>query len=172
MLSYLLMLQEDQASDWRPTQAFLQEGGEPGLGIRDLLLGGAGHTLPTRLTVAAERMGKAVSTARARERLIARGRVLAEELVDVIGDGVLLHPAHPTLAPRHRRTYGRAWLMMPAAIFNMAGVPVTEVPLGLTAEGLPMGIQVAAGRGADHLSIAVALELEAVFGGWSVPPGL
>jgi fatty acid amide hydrolase 2 len=61
---------------------------------------------------------------------------------------------------------------MPAAIFNMAGVPVTEVPLGLSAEGLPMGIQVAAGPGADHLSIAIALELEAVFGGWTPPPGL
>ena len=98
--------------------------------------------------------------------MIARGRALAEELVDAIGDGVLLHPAHPTLAPRHRRTYGRPWLMMPAAIFNMAGVPVTEVPLGLSADGLPVGVQVAAAQGADHLSIAIALELEAVFGGW------
>jgi fatty acid amide hydrolase 2 len=172
LLSYLLMLQEDPDSDWHPTQAFLQQGGEPALGTRELLLGGAGHTLPTRLTVGAERLGKVISTAKTREKLIARGRALAEELVDAIGDGVLLHPAHPTLAPRHRRTHGRAWLMMPAAIFNMAGVPVTEVPLGLSAEGLPMGIQVAAGPGADHLSIAIALELEAVFGGWTPPPRL
>jgi fatty acid amide hydrolase 2 len=172
LLSYLLMLQEDRGSGWRPTQAFLRQGGEPALGTRELLFGGAGHTLPTRLTVGAERLGRAVSTEKARAKLIGRGRALVEELVDAIGDGVLLHPAHPTLAPRHRRTYGRPWLMMPAAVFNMAGVPVTEVPLGLNGNGLPMGIQVAAARGADHLSIAVALELEAVFGGWTPPPGL
>ena len=171
LLSYLLMLQEDQESDWHPTQAFLTQGGEPTLGIRELILGTAGHTLPTRLTVGAERVGRALSTASRREKLIAHGRALADELVNVIGNGVLLHPAHPTLAPRHRHTYGRPWLMMPAAIFNMAGVPVTEVPLGLGAQGLPMGIQVAAGPGSDHLSIAIALELEAAFGGWTPPAG-
>ena len=41
--------------------------------------------------------------------------------------------------------------------------------MGLTPAGLPVGVQVAARHGADHLSIAIALELEAVFGGW-VPP--
>jgi len=172
LLSYLLMLQQDADSDWRPTQAFLRQGGESALGLRELLLGGSGHTLPTRLTVGAERLGRLISTVSRRERLISRGRALAEELVDVIGDGILLHPAHPTLAPRHRRTYGRPWLMMPAAIFNMAGVPVTQVPLGLSADGRPMGIQVAAGHGADHLSIAIALKLESAFGGWTPPPGL
>jgi fatty acid amide hydrolase 2 len=172
LLPYLLMLQEDPESDGRPTQAFLRQGGERALGARELLLGGSGHTLPTRLTVGAERLGRAVSTASRREKLISRGRALAEELTEAIGDGVLLHPAHPTLAPRHRRTYGRPWLMMPAAIFNMAGVPVTQVPMGLSADGRPMGIQVAAGHGADHLSIAIALKLESFFGGWTPPPGL
>ena len=54
-------------------------------------------------------------------------------------------------------------------MFNLAGVPVTEVPLGLSDSGLPLGVQVAAGLDRDHVSIAVALELERVFGGW-VPP--
>jgi fatty acid amide hydrolase 2 len=54
-------------------------------------------------------------------------------------------------------------------VFNLAGVPVTEVPLGLGADGLPLGVQVAAGEDRDHVSIAVALVLERVFGGW-VPP--
>ena len=44
------------------------------------------------------------------------------------------------------------------------------MPLGLNADGLPLGVQVAAGPGRDHVTIAVALELERVFGGW-VPPG-
>ena len=130
LFSYLLMLQNDPVSDWRPTQAFLQENGEAPLGVRDLVLGGAGHTFPTRLTVGAERLGSFISTDAVRTKVLARGRALADELVDAVGDGVLLHPAHPTPAPRHRRTYGRPWLMMPAAVFNMAGLPVTEVPLG------------------------------------------
>ena len=46
---------------------------------------------------------------------------------------------------------------------------MTEVPLGLSERGLPLGVQVAAGIDRDHVSIAVALELERVFGGW-VPP--
>jgi fatty acid amide hydrolase 2 len=48
---------------------------------------------------------------------------------------------------------------------------VTEVPLGLSDGGLPVGVQVAAAPGADHVTIAVAQELERVFGGW-VPPQL
>ncbi len=172
LLSYLLMLQDDADSDWHPTQAFLQQGGESRLTLREILTGGAGHTFPTRLTVGAERLGKLISTAATREKLLARGRALVNELVEAIGDGVLLHPAHMTLAPRHRRTYGRPWLMMPAAIFNMAGLPVSEVPMGLSADGRPMGIQVAAAHGADHLAIAIATELEAVFGGWVPPSGL
>jgi fatty acid amide hydrolase 2 len=54
-------------------------------------------------------------------------------------------------------------------MFNLAGVPVTEVPLGLGPTGVPLGVQVAAGRDRDHVSIAVALELERVFGGWIAP---
>ena len=58
-----------------------------------------------------------------------------------------------------------------AVPFNLAGVPVTQVPLGLSPSGLPLGVQVAAGQGDDHLTIAAALELERAFGGW-VPPRL
>jgi fatty acid amide hydrolase 2 len=55
--------------------------------------------------------------------------------------------------------------------FNLAELPVTQVPLGLGRAGLPLGVQVVAGHGRDHVAIAVALELERVFGGW-VPPDL
>jgi fatty acid amide hydrolase 2 len=49
------------------------------------------------------------------------------------------------------------------------GVPVTQVPLGLNAEGLPLGVQVAAGLDRDHVAIAAALALERAFGGWTPP---
>jgi fatty acid amide hydrolase 2 len=124
--------------------------------------------LPTRLTLATELLpGPGGSS---RRRLLAAAESLASELKEAIGDGVLLHPAYPRTAPRHGRTVGRPWLLTPSAVFNLAGVPVTEVPLGLTPRGLPIGVQVAASPGNDHLSIAVALELERVFGGWVPPP--
>ena len=61
-------------------------------------------------------------------------------------------------------------MMAPQAVFNLLGLPATAVPLGLNERGLPLGVQVAAGRDRDHVAIAVALELERAFGGW-VPPG-
>lgn len=57
-----------------------------------------------------------------------------------------------------------------SAIFNILGLPVTQCPLGLSKDGLPLGIQVVAGPHNDHLTLAVAQYLEKAFGGW-VPPG-
>lgn len=48
-------------------------------------------------------------------------------------------------------------------------LPVTQVPLGLSSEGLPMGIQVVSAPYNDGLTIAVAKHLEKQFGGY-VPP--
>jgi fatty acid amide hydrolase 2 len=101
--------------------------------------------------------------------MVEAGRVLAAELRTTIGDGVLLHPPLATVAPRHGRTVARPWWIAHAVPFNLAGLPVTQVPLGLNRAGLPLGVQVAAGPGRDALTIAVALELERVFGGWIRP---
>jgi len=156
-----------QAGAGQTTIALLSAAGLPEPTVRSLLRRGGPHTLPTRLTVAAELLPQLEG--RALERELAAGRALAAELTEAIGDGVMLHPAQPRVAPRHGRTVGRPWLFTPAAMFNLAGLPATEVPLGLSADGLPLGVQVAAGAGRDHVSIAVALELERVFGGWSPP---
>jgi fatty acid amide hydrolase 2 len=150
------------------TTALLAEAGAQRVGWRRLLTPGGPHTVPTRLALLPELLPQAEGTAGQR-RMLARAQEIASELRDAIGDGVLLHPAHPRVAPRHGKTVGRPWLLTPSAVFNLAGVPVTEVPLGLGAEGLPLGVQVAAGSGRDHVSIAVALELERAFGGWVAP---
>lgn len=47
--------------------------------------------------------------------------------------------------------------------------PSINIPLGLNKEGLPLSVQVIAGRYKDHLCIAAAQHLERAFGGW-VPP--
>lgn len=47
--------------------------------------------------------------------------------------------------------------------------PVTQVPLGLNEEHLPVGIQVVAAPLQDRLTISVAKELERTFGGYILP---
>jgi fatty acid amide hydrolase 2 len=165
LLPFLAALQNTGTNATR-IGSMLKEAGEQRTHLPALLFGQGQHTLPTRLTVLAEALPARGAT---RDKLLAAGAELAAELIEAIGDGVLLHPAHLSLAPQHRRTYGRPWLTTPASVFNLAGVPVTEVPLGLSPKGLPVGVQVAAAHGADHLSIAIAHELEAVFGGWVSP---
>ena len=125
------------------------------------------HTLPLALTFAAQKGARRLTTRNA--KAIEAGRRLTEELNEVIGGGVLLHPPFPRVAPRHGATIGRPWVLANAAVFNLTGMPVTEVPLGLGSKGLPLGVQVVGRRDQDHVTIAVALELERAFGGWVAP---
>jgi fatty acid amide hydrolase 2 len=135
----------------------------------DAARGRGDHTFPVLITAALERLNRHMPTART-QKAVAAARALREEMKGILGDdGILLHPPHPRVAPRHGATVGRAWVLTPAAVFNLLGLPVTEVPLGLNAKGLPLGVQVAAADGNDHLTIAAALALERRFGGWSPP---
>jgi fatty acid amide hydrolase 2 len=135
----------------------------------DAARGRGDHTLPVLITAALERLNRHMPDTRIRKAVEA-ARALREEMQGILGDdGILLHPPHPRVAPRHGGTVGRAWVLTPAAVFNLLGLPVTEVPLGLNPKGLPLGVQVAAADGNDHLTIAAALALERRFGGW-VPP--
>jgi fatty acid amide hydrolase 2 len=151
-----------------PTSEMLVAAGAEPAGVLRLLAPRGPHTLPTRLVLLSELIPQNPESRQA-QRLLARARELGDELREVIGDGVLLHPAFRRPAPRHGGTVGRPWLLAPSVVFNLAGVPVTEVPLGLSRAELPLGVQVAAGMGRDHVSIGVALELERVFGGWTPP---
>jgi fatty acid amide hydrolase 2 len=105
----------------------------------------------------------------AARRLIDSAQRANDTLLDMIGDGVLLYPPFPRLVPKHRHTLGQPWLATNTAIFNLYGLPATQVPLGVAAQGLPLGVQVVARAGGDHVTIAVAKELEDLCGGWVDP---
>lgn len=133
-----------------------------------LICGRSPHTLPAIALAMVEKAPK-LMVSRTR-RLVETGRNLRQELVELIGtNGVMLFPSYSRPAPEHRKPLLRPLDWVYTAIFNVMELPVTQVPLGLNEEGLPLGVQVVGIHGNDHLTIAVALELEKAFGGW-VPP--
>lgn len=103
-------------------------------------------------------------------RAIEMGRALRREIVGALGDdGVMLYPSYVSPAPRHYKPLLGPFNFVYTAIINVMQLPATQVPLGLGAEGLPLGVQVVAPPGRDHLSVAVAQLLEREFGGWVAP---
>src|SRR5207244_7116851 len=76
------------------------------------------HTLPLALTFLAQRTADRMPPERT-ARAIEAGKRLTHELEEVIGDGVLLHPPFPRVAPRHGGTIGRPWVLANAAVFNL-----------------------------------------------------
>jgi fatty acid amide hydrolase 2 len=132
------------------------------------VVGRSEHTLPALALALIERIPEALPDQR--RALLDEARALRQELSDALGDdGVMLFPSYSCLAPRHYTPMLRPIDWVYTATINVLGFPATQVPLGLNARGLPLGVQVIAAHGQDHLTLAVALYLERIFGGW-VPP--
>lgn len=128
------------------------------------------HTFIALLTVIFEKLGTIKHGSEEYNRLIQQSKDLYQELRDILGeDGVFLYPTHPTAAPMHYEPMCKPFNFSYTGIINVLGLPATACPLGLNKQGLPIGIQVVAGLYQDHLTLAVAEELERGFGGW-VPP--
>lgn len=83
-------------------------------------------------------------------------------------DGVFLYVTLPRTAPTHYASLFEFTNVCCPMVMNYLNAPTTQVPTG-TKLGLPYGIQVAATPFNDRLTIAVAKELESVFGGWIKP---
>jgi fatty acid amide hydrolase 2 len=146
------------------------ENGEPVsllVEIAKWAVGRSRHTLPAIALAAVEGVTK-LSPAQT-DRFIAMGRALKSELAERIGDGVMLYPPYPTVAPRHNEPLLFPVKYMYTSVMNVLELPVTQVPVGFDDDGLPLGVQVAGAHGNDHVTIAVALELERQLGGWALP---
>jgi len=83
-------------------------------------------------------------------------------------NGVMLYPTYPEPAPKHHKALLPPFNWVYTAIFNVLEYPVTQVPLGLNPQGIPLGIQVVALPGYDAVTIAVAMQLDKKFG-WISP---
>ena len=132
------------------------------------LIGRARHTLPAiGLGLVEKRQNSPETDAQLRGLRDS----LREEMEQCLGeDGVFLYPTHPLPAPYHNQPVILVSNFAYTGVFNVLGMPATAVPMGLAGdEGVPVGVQVVAGRYCDRLTLAVALEMEKAFGGW-VPP--
>ncbi|XP_038222443.1 fatty-acid amide hydrolase 2-like isoform X2 [Zerene cesonia] len=95
---------------------------------------------------------------------------LKTDLLNTLGtDGVLLFPSAPSPAPYHYSLYLRPFNFAYWGIFNVLHMPSIQVPLGLSADGVPLGVQVATAPRRDALCVAAAARLADMFGGY-VPP--
>jgi fatty acid amide hydrolase 2 len=132
-------------------------------------VGRSQYTVPSLGLCLLERATKDLPVDHAREEELTRQ--CRAEVLALLGDrGVLLYPSHTRVAPKHMTS-----LLWPVqwgytAVFNALELPVTQCPLGLTDDGLPLGVQVVGAPGNDHVTIRVAERIEEALGGWVPPP--
>lgn len=99
---------------------------------------------------------------------------------------VLLAPVAPTVAFAHDHVGMQAsrWLTTSdggriryleqvdwIALAILCDLPATVIPIGVTPEGLPVGVQIIGAPGADAATLATAAAFEVVAGGFRAPPG-
>ncbi|XP_072315011.1 fatty-acid amide hydrolase 2-B [Eucyclogobius newberryi] len=145
----------------------LGEPGSPVWPLWELLkaaVGKSDHTMPAILfALKSKATTPQFSALKIREKL-------QQDFAELLGtDGVLLHPSFARVAPKHHHPLFTFGDIIYTAIYNVLGLPVTQCPLGLNEQGLPLGVQVVAGKLQDHLTIETAVYLEKAFGGWRDP---
>ncbi|XP_074480043.1 fatty-acid amide hydrolase 2-B-like isoform X1 [Sebastes fasciatus] len=156
----------------KPPRPFVELMGEPGRSVWPLwellkwMMGKSAHTIPAIGLALLEMTHVSKPSA----FFIQQKEKLQKEVDELLGtDGVFLYPSHPRVAPKHHHPLFRPFDFAYTGIINILGLPVTQCPLGMGEEGLPLGVQVVAGKMQDHLTLEVALYLEKTFGGWREP---
>jgi fatty acid amide hydrolase 2 len=129
------------------------------------------HTLPALILSLIDNMSRVFP--KSAEKAIEAGRQLRAELLDAMHpQGVMLYPSYVRPAPHHHVPLALPIHWSYTAIINVLELPSTQVPLGLNHAGLPLGLQIVGMPAQDHVTIAVAQELEKAFGGWIFPAHL
>ena len=114
--------------------------------------------------------------------LASRDRMRASLLRQMESVAAVLMPVCGVTAFRHRqrkwefagKEIGLFQAMMPAVLANVLGLPAVTIPVALSREGLPIGVQLVGRPYEDELLLELAVRLEGVRGPWvgvSLPPG-
>jgi len=109
--------------------------------------------------------------------LAARDRMRAALVRRMEGLAAVVMPVCGIAAFRHRerrwkvdgREIGLFQAMMPAVVANVLGLPAVTVPIGLSREGLPIGVQLLGRPFEDELLLDLAVRLEQARGPWAGP---
>lgn len=106
------------------------------------------------------------------DKFEAHGQELRDEIHKALGNnGVLIMPTLPTVAYKHNVSLTKTPDCRFPALFNVLELPVTHATMRLDKQHqLPFGYSIAAAPYQDHLTLAMAEEIEAAFGGWVPPP--
>ncbi|MCV7179368.1 amidase [Mycolicibacterium sphagni] len=106
----------------------------------------------------------------ARRRLVDIDTFRLDMLSFMADYDVIIGPAMPAPAKPHHHGLVEISDFSHLMAHNLTGWPAVVVRCGTSAEGLPIGVQIAARPWQDATALAVAAHLEAVFGGWQPPP--
>jgi amidase len=109
--------------------------------------------------------------------LSTRDRMRAALLRQMEDVSVILMPVCGAPAFTHRqrqweiegKSIGLFQAMMPAVIANVLGLPAVTIPIALTDEGLPVGVQLMGRPYEDELLLDLAVRLEEARGPWTGP---
>lgn len=104
------------------------------------------------------------------DHFVDKGITLRESIIDrLLHNGVLLYPTYGSPAARHYNYYTNMMHVIYTALFNVLNFPSTQVQVSYSSNQLPIGFQVIAAPGNDHLCFVVAQAIEDRFGGWRPP---
>jgi amidase len=111
--------------------------------------------------------------------LAARDRLRAALLRQMESVPLILAPVCGVPAFRHRerrwetdsKPIGLFEAMMPVTPWNLLGMPAITVPFGMSADGLPIGVQLIGRPYEEELILEVAVRLEEARGPFPGPPG-
>ena len=149
----------------------LSNGEQPNFWMEILkaIWGDSPFTVPASVLAIIE--GLPIFSGKKTKKMLRYREELKKELEERLGpNGVLLCPTHPIPAPLHGEPLTKPLNFVYTAIFNALGLPVTQVPMGLSSKGLPVGVQVVGAEGNDRLTIKVAEILAANGAKWEPPP--
>lgn len=87
---------------------------------------------------------------------------------------VIVMPVYPHAPPLHRLALLTPFDFSYTLIWNALGLPATACPVGRANNGsnetgVPLAVQVVGGKHCDALTVAVAMRLEKLLGGWVKP---
>jgi amidase len=146
-------------------------GGDRGVGFEQDLRDIGAHT-PSEEMAEFLRQASLVelSVTEVRRRLVEIDTYRMNMLAFMDSYDVVLTPAMPTAAKSHHHGLNEIRDFSYLMAHNLTGWPAAVVRCGTSAEGLPLGVQIAARPWEDATALAMAGHLEAALGGWRPPP--